>query len=284
MLIAQITDLHLGFEPGNPDERNRQRLDRTLAHLAGLDPLPDLLLATGDLAEQGDDTDSYSRLREALSGLPFPVRLAIGNHDLRAPLVEHFPETPVEDGFVQYAMDQGPLRIVVLDTVEEGRHGGAFCERRADWLARRLDGTPERPTIIVLHHPPIVSGIDWLSESPDAEWIARLRAVLRGRDNLVALLSGHLHRPIAGRWEGSTLIVCPSTAPQVALDLAPIDPDAPDGRPLIVAEAPGYALHWWNGRELVTHFGRIEETEVVARYTARLQPMVRDMGEEKSEG
>ena len=28
MLVAQITDIHLGFEPGNPDELNRQRLDR----------------------------------------------------------------------------------------------------------------------------------------------------------------------------------------------------------------------------------------------------------------
>ena len=32
------------------------------------------------------------------------------------------------------------------------------------------------------------------------------------------------------------LAVCPSTAPQVALDLEPIDPDAPDGRPMIVAD------------------------------------------------
>ena len=31
MLIAQITDIHLGFEPDNPDELNRQRLDTDAA-------------------------------------------------------------------------------------------------------------------------------------------------------------------------------------------------------------------------------------------------------------
>ncbi len=34
LLIAQITDLHLGFDQGNPDEFNRRRLDRTLRALA----------------------------------------------------------------------------------------------------------------------------------------------------------------------------------------------------------------------------------------------------------
>ncbi len=29
MLIAQITDLHLGFDEGNPVEFNRKRLDAT---------------------------------------------------------------------------------------------------------------------------------------------------------------------------------------------------------------------------------------------------------------
>ena len=28
MLIAQITDIHLGFDPVDPDELNRRRLDR----------------------------------------------------------------------------------------------------------------------------------------------------------------------------------------------------------------------------------------------------------------
>jgi 3',5'-cyclic AMP phosphodiesterase CpdA len=47
MLIAQITDIHLGFEPDTPDEFNRLRLDRTVQALLEMDPRPDLLLAPG---------------------------------------------------------------------------------------------------------------------------------------------------------------------------------------------------------------------------------------------
>jgi len=52
MLVAQITDIHLGFEPDSPREFNRQRLDATLAALTALTPLPDLRLATGDLLDR----------------------------------------------------------------------------------------------------------------------------------------------------------------------------------------------------------------------------------------
>ena len=43
MLIAQITDIHLGFEPDNPAEFNRKRLDQTLRTLVAMNPRPDLL-------------------------------------------------------------------------------------------------------------------------------------------------------------------------------------------------------------------------------------------------
>ena len=73
MLIAQVTDIHLGFNPEDPDELNRRRLDAVLAALVEMSPRPDLLLATGDLVEDGFDQISYQRLREILSDLPFPV-------------------------------------------------------------------------------------------------------------------------------------------------------------------------------------------------------------------
>jgi 3',5'-cyclic AMP phosphodiesterase CpdA len=281
MLIAQITDLHLGFDQGNPDEFNRQRLDRAVAALAAMEPRPDLLLVTGDLAEEGDDEISYRRLKAILADLPFPSFMAMGNHDSRAPFRLVFPDAPGEDGFIQYVIDRGPLRIVVLDTLEEGRHGGAFCERREAWLRARLAEEPQRPTLIVLHHPPIETGLSWMTENPDAAWTHRLRRVIEAHSNIVAMIAGHLHRAVITKWAGTTLAVCPSTAPQVALDLQPIDPDLPDGRPMIVADHPYYALHLWNGRELVTHIDSAEDHNVLASYGPALQPLVRMLVEEK---
>jgi 3',5'-cyclic AMP phosphodiesterase CpdA len=284
MLIAQITDLHLGFEPDNPAEFNRKRLDQALHALCEMRPRPDLLLATGDLADAGDDDVSYQRLRSALSACPFPVFYAMGNHDARDAFLRHFPDVPTVDGFIQYAIEHFPLRILVLDTLEDGRHGGSFCAVRAEWLRARLAEQPDRPTLLVLHHPPVDSGLSWMNEDPDAEWVRRLHGVVSQHRNIVAMVTGHLHRPVTTQWGGTTLMVCPSTAPQVALDLDTIDPERPDGRPMIVADPPGYALHLWNGTSLMSHYNTAEEHTVLARYGPALQPLVQMLAAEKNGG
>ena len=50
MLIAQVTDLHLHADADHP---NLARLDRVLDHLVSLQPPPDLLVLSGDLADDG---------------------------------------------------------------------------------------------------------------------------------------------------------------------------------------------------------------------------------------
>ncbi|HEU0134290.1 MAG TPA: phosphodiesterase [Allosphingosinicella sp.] len=284
MLIAQITDVHLGFEPGNPDELNRRRLDCVLRTLAEMAPRPELLLATGDLADSGDDAQSYARLKEAMAGLPFPVFHALGNHDGRSAFRTAFPDAPMPGGFLQYAIEDHDLRILVLDTLEEGRHGGGFCETRAGWLRERLAEAPGRPTLLVLHHPPIESGLSWMTENPEAQWVQRLAAIVAAQTNIVAVVAGHLHRPVATRWAGTTLAVCPSTAPQVALDFRPIDPERPDDRPMIVADPPWFAIHHWDGRRLVTHFDTAQDHPILARFGPGLQPLVRLLAAEKAQG
>ena len=276
MLVAQITDIHLGFEPDTPGEFNRQRLDATLAALIALDPLPDLMLATGDLVDRGD-VDSYRRLREAFADLPFPVHYALGNHDVRRNFAEAFPEVALTDGFLQYTIEDGPVRLVVIDTLEEGRHGGGFCETRAAWLRDTLDQAPLRKTLIVQHHPPIEVGIGWMNTDPAEPWVHRLADCLRGRSNVIGLVCGHIHRAITTRWEDVIVATCPSTAPQVALELKPIDPAVADGRALIVADPPAYALHWWNGRELISHYDTATDHQVLASYDEGLKAMIANM-------
>lgn len=284
MLVAQITDVHLGFDPDNPDEYNRQRLDRTLATLKALTPRPDLLLVTGDIADNGEDKVSYTRFRDAIAGLPFPVRPAMGNHDSRDAFLEIFPDTQVADGYIQYAIEDFPVRILVLDTLETGRHGGGYDAVRAAWLEARLAEAPGRPTLLVLHHPPIETGLSWMTENPEAEWVLRLRPIVEAHPNILAMITGHLHRPLVTRWAGTMLAVCPSTAPQVALDMQRMDPEIPDDRPMIVADRPYFALHYWNGRELITHFDTVEEHEVLARYIPRRQGLIRMLNKERGIG
>ncbi len=273
MLIAQVTDIHLGFQPDDPAELNRRRFDDVMASLLALEPRPDVLLATGDLAESGSIA-SYRSLKTVFDALPFPVLPAIGNHDVRRNFTSVFGRERMDGGYVQYVAEAGPLRIIVLDTVEEGLHGGAFDNGRAAWLAAALAAS-SKPTIVVLHHPPIETGNGWMTERSDAPWVRRLHDVVAGHRHVIRLLSGHLHRAIVTNWAGTTLAVCPSTAPQVAIDFRALDADDPDGRDMVIAEAPGFALHYWTGTDLVTHFGSGGEHPVLARYNARMQPTVR---------
>lgn len=280
MLIAQITDIHLGFEPDNPAEFNRKRLDQVLRHLIDGPNRPDILLATGDLVDRGD-ADSYRRLANALSACPFPVFLCMGNHDDRENFATFFPQTPLVDGFVQYVVPLDGLRLVVIDTLEPGRHGGAFCSVRANWLRARLEEEPDTPTVIVMHHPPIEVGIEWMNTHPGEPWVTCFSDAIAGHRQVQALVCGHLHRPIVAPWKGTTVAICPSTAPQVALDLSPIDPENPDGRPMIIADPPAFALHRWTEHGLVTHFDTSDEHVMLAKFDEKMQPLVRALVSER---
>jgi 3',5'-cyclic AMP phosphodiesterase CpdA len=283
MLIAQVTDIHLGFQPDDPAELNRKRFDEVIAALLALTPRPDLLLATGDLTEHGSPS-SYATLKSVVDCLPFPVLFAIGNHDDRGNFRAAFPDVPaLPSGHVQYAVAHGPLRFVVLDTLAEGQHGGAFSRDQAAWLDATL-AADTGPTVLVLHHPPIETGNGWMTEDLDAPWVRRLAEVVARHAHIIRMVSGHLHRAIVTGWHGTTLAVCPSTAPQVAIDFRAIDPHSPDGRDMIVAEAPGFALHYWTGRDLVTHFGSGGDHPVLARYNARMQPTVQHILAERAGG
>ena len=274
MLIAQITDLHIGFDRGNPDEPNQERLERVLDRLIGGPNRPDLLLLTGDLTEFGD-AESYRRIADSVARCPFPVWPMMGNHDLRAPLLKALPDTPSQGGFVHYALSLDGLRLILLDTTQEGRHGGAFCAARAQWLSDELAAHPDTPTVIAMHHPPVETGIAWMDVGQSEAWIARFAAAIADHRQVQAILSGHLHRNILTLWNGAALAVCASTAPQAALDLNSSNPDQPDGRPMIVAEPPAYALHRWDGQRLVSHSEAVGDFPVLARFDAAMQPVVR---------
>ena len=209
----------------------------------------------------------------------------LGNHDGREAFRAILPDVPSDDnGFVQYEMDHGGVRWIVLDTLDEGRHGGMVCDKRAGWLKKRLRERKDVPTIIILHHPPVDTGIDWMSALSCETWVQRLEALIRPAKQVVGLIAGHVHRPIATSFGGKPLAVCSSTAPWVALDLEDIDPKDPDGRPLILGDPPAFALHYWNGERLLTHFDVGGPHNVMASYDSNAQPMIRDFLRERGTG
>lgn len=283
MLIAQMTDIHIGFDPdAKPEELNRIRFRQVLERLEAAPHKLDFLVLSGDLTDHGD-RDSFDKIAAILSDMPCPLLPLVGNHDTREELLKAFPETPCEDeAFLHYVVEQDRLRIICLDTFEEGRHGGAFCQQRAEWLRARLEEGKGHPCVIFMHHPPIVSGIDWMDPDAGEEWIANFAAAIEGyQDDIRAIHCGHLHRRVSACFRGVPLGITPSVAPLVALDLRPTDENKADNRALITTEPPSYALHYWDGKDLVTHYESCGEWEVLAYYGEHLKPMVREMKAER---
>ena len=285
ILVAQITDLHIGADRDNPHELNVRRLNLVINQLNTTRPQPSLLLVTGDLVERSDDLDAYHHMASLVGRWEGPVIWAIGNHDGRERFRSALPHVPTDDnGFIQYETDHGGVRWIVLDTLEAGRYGGMICEKRAAWLKQRLDERGDAPTVIILHHPPVDTGIDWLSARSCEPWVKRLEAVVRPAKQVVGMVAGHVHRPIATSFADKPLAVCCSTAPQAGLELESIDPDHPDGRPLIIGDPPAYALHYWNGERLLTHFDFVSPRNVMTSYDSDVQPIIRDLLRERGAG
>ncbi len=282
MLIAQMTDIHIGFDPdARPEELNRIRFGAVLERIVSAPNKPDFLVLSGDLTDHGD-RESFEKTARILEAAECPLLPLVGNHDTREELLRAFPETPCEGGFIHYVVEKDGLRIVCLDTFEPGRHGGAFCERRKDWLRAELDAGGGAPCVIFMHHPPIVSGIDWMDPAPDEQWIENFAEAVRGHEAAIrAIHCGHLHRRVSTQFRRIPLSITPSVAPLVALDLRPIDRNRADGRSLITTEPPSYALHRWDGENLVTHYESCGGWEVLAHFGEHLKPMIREMFAER---
>lgn len=254
MLLAQISDMHV-CAPGRLLGRAIDTagfLARAVAHLNALDPRPDLVLATGDLVDEGQ-AEQYAHLRSLLAPLAMPVYLVPGNHDDREALVAAFPDHAYlpRQGFLQYAVEGLPVRLLVLDTLIPGEPGGRICDERRAWLAARLAEAPDRPTALVMHHPPFATGLAYMDEM-GLDGADALAEVVRRHPQVERVLCGHLHRPIQTRWAGTVASTAPSTAHQVTLDLRE------DGPLAFSMEPPACQLHLWRaGAGLVSHLSYI---------------------------
>lgn len=266
MLIAQISDMHLKPEGVLAYEvaDTVRPFERVVEHINLLNPRPDLVLVTGDLVDEGAE-ESYMLLKSLLSPLKPPVLLLPGNHDQKQRLRKCFPEDKYiresveEDGksYICYTVEDYFLRLIGLDTVTPGEHGGGLGSERIGWLNRVLEEQPEKPTIIFMHHPPFATGIGHMDEE-EFKGHKELQSVIEKHPQVERMLCGHVHRPIYRRFGGTLATICPAVSMQIVLDLCPNAPSA------FVMEPPAVMLHlWtdlWGEPTLLTHISIVEET------------------------
>lgn len=250
MWIAQITDTHIK-RPGKLTYQKLNTADylvRAIARLNAQIPRPDLVVITGDLVDFGH-AEEYAHLRRLLEPLEIPYLVIPGNHDEREALRSAFPEHSYlpSSGFLHYSInDQYPLRIVGLDTVVPGHSRGELCEERLDWIRKTLAAEPQKPTLILMHHPPFMCGIEHM-ERIGLSGIEAFAEILKQNSQVQAVLCGHLHRNIFTRVGERSVLCSVGPAHQVALDLQGGEPGG------FIMEPPGFMLHRWKDGQFLSH-------------------------------
>ncbi len=250
-LIAQVSDLHIKAA-GKLSYRivdTAAMLRACIAHMLAQPQRPDIVVFTGDLVDFGRP-EEYAMLRDLIAPLKMPVYLIPGNHDERGVMRRAFSDHAYlrqSAEFINYAIEDHPVRIVALDTTVPGKSGGLVCAERLAWLDAKLAEQPKKATVVLMHHPPFHTFIGHM-DALGLEGTAELAAVIVRHPQVERLLCGHLHRPIQARFAGTLACTVPSPAHQVALDLAE------DAASRFMMEPPAYGLHAFTpGTGIISH-------------------------------
>ena len=246
MLIAQITDLHLRPR-GKPAIRvveTNMLAARAIAAVTAQDPRPGR--GPGHGRCRNGTPDEYETAQLLLQRFPMPVYVVPGNHDHRENFREglrRFPGVTSHPRFVQFAIDDYPVRLVGLDTHIPKSSAGELCEERLAWLDKTLAAERGKPTLLFMHHPPFSCGIRHMDKIRLINGAERLEAIVRANPQVKALTFGHHHRPIETLFGGALASIAPGVAHQVELDLRPGEHEGQ-----IAMEPPAFRLwQWRNG-------------------------------------
>jgi 3',5'-cyclic AMP phosphodiesterase CpdA len=201
MIVAQISDTHLCLDCEDAGRRATDFSD-TVADINALDPLPDLVVHTGDVVHNGRE-DEYRAAAEILARARPPVFAIPGNKDRRAAMraeLSRFARFEAGKPFLDYAVDDFPIPLIALDTLDEAGNKGDFCDARRRRLAAMIAARPAGPVIAFAHHPPfeVLVGPDrWhFAEQAAAD---RLTGELLRSGRVAGLFCGHVHRPFEAR-------------------------------------------------------------------------------------
>jgi Icc protein len=226
-LLVQISDSHMFAEAHATllGMNTRDSLKRVIQLVRAQQPQIDLILATGDLSQDGT-LESYQQFRDLTRQLDAPARWIPGNHD--EPQI--MAVAAVQSTLLEPVVDIGNWRVTLLDSSVPGSVPGYLQDEQLQLLARSLSEAPERHHLVCLHHHPVSIGCAWMEpiglRNPEAFF-----DVLDRFPQVRAVLWGHVHQEIDQLRNGVRLIASPSTCIQ-------FEPGSEDFK--VGEQAPGY--------------------------------------------
>jgi Icc protein len=212
-LIIQITDMHL-FKSAKETLLGVNTLDSFKAVVKDVKqnyPNPDLILLTGDLA-QDETTEAYQRLVDELKTFHCPKYGFPGNHDDEHHMLSIFKENHLQENR-EIIIDR--WNLILLNTQKRHAVEGLLSEEQLHFLDRALGMYPEHSTMIFMHHPPVPVGSAWIDKlmlsNPEPFW-----RILGNYHHVKAIFCGHVHQLFTGAMNGIQVFTTPSTCFQFA--------------------------------------------------------------------
>jgi 3',5'-cyclic AMP phosphodiesterase CpdA len=194
---ALLSDTHLAADRGLM-ARGINMTDHFTSvsrELLALPKRPAGVFITGDCAYNSGQTADYRHvtdLLEPIRSAEMPVHLALGNHDNRerfweALTAEKAAPRPLADRQVAL-LRTSRANWFILDSLEKTLSTpGLLGQEQLDWLAKTLDANTEKPSLVLIHHNPGISGNIGLKDTE------ALFEVIRPRKQVKAYIFGHTH-------------------------------------------------------------------------------------------
>ncbi len=257
VVLVQLSDSHLFAEAEGMllGMDTRTSLEMVIEQVQEEQPEIDLILATGDLSQDGS-LASYQCFRDLTSRLLANSRWVPGNHDQLPAMRDACAGSHLLDPII----DLGNWRIILLDSVIPGAVPGYLADNQLKLLEQALSEAPQRHHLIVFHHHPVPIGCSWMDpiglRNPQA-----LFAILARHPQAKALLWGHIHQEFDQMKDGLRLIASPSTCVQFT-------PGSQEFQ--VSCEAPGYRwLRLHADGQLETGVSRITSIDFEVDYSLK---------------
>ena len=190
---------------------------------------PDAYFFTGDFCAHEPVRDVYIRLQPILASLERPFYLIAGNHDDRQMMRDVFDLPGSGQDPIHYRRVVAGRSFVFLDTSP-----GVVGDAQVQWLAEELREAPDSD--IVMHHPPVELGINFMDRKYPLRDTQELYRVLTEDGVARRVFCGHYHSERTVVHKNLEVNLCPPTS-------FFIDPRPPKFE--LFHRPPGYQLLEW---------------------------------------
>jgi 3',5'-cyclic-AMP phosphodiesterase len=212
--IVQITDTHLyGTPEGTLLKMNtKHSLDRVIEVMSSNEKNIDLILATGDIAQDASQT-AYERFISRISELNIPFHWIPGNHDD----VTTMQKVAAGTNISQKVVSIKNWRFILLDSSIRGQVHGRIAPSELEFLEASLKDMQNADDIdhciVCLHHNPVPGTAGWMRDI-GLENGPQFFETIGNYPKVKSVIYAHIHQELDFQHKGVRCFCSPSTCIQ----------------------------------------------------------------------